>query len=168
MVGTPVSRRVTRHHRTAALRAIRAIRLVSPVRPEERRAERNRLQRDRLCRVDGAFHRGILDYCGVPLPPPRRRHRPLLPPPAIDLPILISSDASADDLSALQVPQQQPVVVVNLESSVDELPDLDATQEFPPPLQHQVLGEAYVLLERLQLPPVHPLHCIHSANISSD
>lgn len=154
MVGTPIGRRVTRHRRAASFRALCAISLVSPVRPEERRAERNRLMRDRTRRADAAFYRGLLDYCGVPRPPPRRRRQPLPQPPAIELPIIISSDESADDLP--EPPQQPPVVVVDLKSSLDELPDLDITQEFPP-LEHQVFREAYVLLERLQDQSQRPL-----------
>ena len=38
-----------------------------------------------------------------------------------------------------------------------DLGHLDITVEFPPPLQHQALREAYVLLHRMQLPPLRPL-----------
>lgn len=82
----------------------------------------------------------------------------------------MSSDTSADNL-----PAPQPVLV-DLDSSLESLPninpspqfqlpieplvdlgDLNITQDFPPPLQHQVFREAYVLLSRLQLPPLQPL-----------
>ena len=70
---------------------------------------------------------------------------------------MLSSDTSAEELPVPPVFQQPAVVVVNLDSSIDELPDLNVTQEFPLPLHHQVLREAYVLLERLQDPPQRPL-----------
>ena len=38
-----------------------------------------------------------------------------------------------------------------------DLGHLDITVDFPPPLHHQTLREAYVLLSRLQLPPLQPL-----------
>ena len=61
---------------------------------------------------------------------------------------------------------QQPHV--DLDSSLESLPNIDPrpqhqlpvlsqARELPAPLQHQVLREAYVLLERLQLPPPQPL-----------
>lgn len=78
-------------------------------------------------------------------------------PPVVELPILLSSDTTAEDLPAPPEPQQPALVVVDLKSSLEELPDLDLTQEFPPPLRHQVLHEAYVLLERLQEPRLQPL-----------
>ena len=84
--------------------------------------------------------------------------------------VVLSSDSSAEDLPA---PGQ---IVVDLDSSLESLPNidprpqfqlpvapledlgrLDITLDFPPPLQHQTLREAYVLLQRLQLPPLQPL-----------
>ena len=66
--------------------------------------------------------------------------------------------------------------MVDLDSSIESLPNidprpqfqlpveplidlgpLDVTLELPPPLQHQILREAYVLLQRLQLPPLQPI-----------
>ena len=155
MVGTPISRRVTRHRRTASIRALRAIANVSPVRPAERRAERNRLRRNRLRSVNANFYRGLLAYCGVP-PQPRLRRQSRPPQPPVEQPVLISSDTSVDDLPQLG-PQQPAVEVIDLESTLEDLGDLDITTEFPPPHQHQVLREAYVLLHRLQLPQARPL-----------
>ena len=43
---------------------------------------------------------------------------------------------------------------------IQPLPDLgplNITLDFPPPLQHQALREAYVVLQRLQLPPLVPI-----------
>ena len=54
-------------------------------------------------------------------------------------------------------PEPQQPVVVDLESTLEELHDLNITTEFPPPLPHQVLREKYVLLHRMQLPPLQPL-----------
>ena len=71
---------------------------------------------------------------------------------------------------------QVPPVIIDLDSSLETLPDIDPhpqfqllveplpelghlniTLEFPPPLQHQALREAFVLLNRLQLPLLQPL-----------
>ena len=91
----------------------------------------------------------------------------------VDRVILVSSDTSEEEVEA---PVQAPPVVVDLDSSLDTLPDIDPrpelepqveplqdlghlniTLEFPPPLQHQALREAFVLLNRLQLPLLQPL-----------
>ena len=92
----------------------------------------------------------------------------------LQLPIVVSSDTSADNI---QPPvQAQPPIVVDLDSSIESLPNidprpqwqlpvaplqdlghLDITAEFVAPLQHQALREAYVLLHCLQLPPLQPL-----------
>ena len=108
------------------------------------------------------------------LPQPRRERRPV-PPPRVDRNpvVIVLSDTYLDD--ATVAPPQRPPVV-DLDSSLETLPDidprpqhqlpveplfdpgpLDITTEFPPPLQHQALREAYVLLNRLQLPPLQPL-----------
>ena len=156
----------------ASILALRAIRNTSPVRPAERRAERRRLQRDRVRRRDAAFYRGLLAFCGAQPEQPRRRRRVERPQPVVDRPIVVSSETSADDIRAPILAQP---MVIDLDSSVESLPNidprpqfqlpvehlvdlghLDVTVEFPP-LQHQVLREAYVLLERLQLPPLQPL-----------
>ena len=70
--------------------------------------------------------------------------------------VIVSSDTSAEDLPPPE-PQQPPIQIVDLESSLEELHDLNMTVEFPPPLQHQVFREAYVLLDRLQVQPQRPL-----------
>lgn len=99
------------------------------MRPADLRAERNWLRWDRLRRADLAFYMGLLAYCGVPPPPPpRRRHQPLPPPQVVELPIVLSSDTSAEDLPAPQEPQQPAVVVMDLESLQEKLPDLDVTK----------------------------------------
>ena len=171
MVNTPISRRVTRHRRTASLRALRAIAAVSPIRDRERRAERRRLERDRRRRRDATFYRGLLAYCGVQQPPPRRRRNINRPPPVVQLLIELSSDTSGDEQRELA--PERPIVLVDLDSSVESLPNIDprpqwqlpveplrdlgplnVTQELLPPLQHQTLREAYVLLQQLQLPPL--------------
>ena len=87
-----------------------------------------------------------------------------------ELVVIASSDTSADDLP------EPPRPIIDLDSSLESLPNidprpqfqlpiqplqylghLDITQEFSPPLQHQTLREAYVLLQRLQLPPLQPI-----------
>ena len=154
MVGTPVSRRVTRHRRTASFRALLAIREISRVRPADRRAEQCRLARGRCNRARAAVLRDMRDFFG--LPQAQRRQRVQLPRPVQpELVILVSSDTSAEDLPP--PPLQQPGFVCgDLDSSLEELPELNITREFPPPLQHQVLREAYMLLDRLRDPPHRP------------
>ena len=174
MVATPSPRRHSaRHRRTASILAQRAISRVSPVRESERRAERRRLQRQRERRRDAAFYRGLLQYCGVPPEPPRRRRRVQRPPPVVELPIVVSSDTSAENI---QPPVPAQPIIIDLDSSLESLPNidprpqwqlpvpplqdlghLDITAEFAAPLQHQALRGAYVLLHRLQLPPLQPL-----------
>ena len=129
-MGSPVGRRVVRHRRTASFRALRAIASISPVRPSERRVERNCIRRDRLTRADARFYRDLLIYCGQP-PQPRRRRRIVQPPPVVEAPILVSSDTSAEDLPQPQE-QQRPVEVVDLDTSGESLPNID------PRPQHQV------------------------------
>ena len=100
------------------------------------------------------------------LPQHRRRRPPQ--PPRVDpeATIVLSSDTSVDDLT-LPDPEPQPPVV-DLDSSLESLPNIDPRPqhqlpvlslpgELLPPLQHCVLREACVLLERLQLPPLQPL-----------
>ena len=155
----------------ASILALRAIRNTSPVRPAERRAERRWIERARERRRNAEFYRGLLAYCGVPQQP-ARQHRQVEPQrPAVELPVVLSSDTSGDNLPEPQ--QQRPIVLVDLDSSIESLPDidprpqcplpveplvdlghLDITVEFPPPIQHRMLREAYVLLSRLQLPPL--------------
>ena len=86
----------------------------------------------------------------------------------------MSSDTSGDNLP--EPAPLRPIVLVDLDSSVESLPNIDPrpqfqlpveplvdlghlniTAEFPPPLQHRTLREAYMLLSRLQLPPLQPL-----------
>ena len=173
MVGTPQRRHSSRHRRVAAILALRAIRNTSPVRPRERRAERRRIERARERRRNAEFYRGLLAYCGVPQEPVRRRRRVEPQRPAVNLPVVLSLDTSGDDLP---VPEQQgPIVLIDLDSSIESLPNIDPRPQFQlpveplvdlghldvtlelQPLQHQVLREAYVLLERLQLPPLQPM-----------
>ena len=152
MVGTPISWRVTSHCRTASFRALRAIACISPVCPEERRAERNRLRRDRRRRADAAFYRGLLEYCGVPAQP-RRRRQPAPPREEVNPVIVVSSDTSAKDLPP--PPQQQEEVQLDFDSLIDELPNIDPRPQHQLPVRQQVMQRAYVLMEWLQLPMAH-------------
>ena len=168
MVGTPNRRHSSRHRRVAAIRARRAIAEVSPIRDRDRRAERRRLAGDRRRRARAALIRGMREVLGLPVLH-RCRRPPVQPRPEPDAVIVLSSDESADDL-----PPPLPAIV-NLDSSVETLPDidprpqhqlpverlvdlgpLDITVEFPP-LNNQTFREAYVLLSRLQLPPLQPM-----------
>ena len=123
MVGTPVSRRETRHQRTASFRALCAIRSISPERPEDRRAKRNRIRRDQRRRANAAFYRGLLEYWGVQVQPRQRRRQPVQRRLDPDLPIVLSSDTSGEDLPP---PEQSQLgaVVVDIDSSIDELPNI--------------------------------------------
>ena len=172
MVETRPRRSSTKHRRTASILAHRAISRASPIRDSERRAERRRLQRQRERSREAAFYRGLLAYCGVPPEQPRRCRRVELPQRVVDRPIVVSSDTSSDNI---RPPILARPVVVDLDSSIESLPNidprpqfqlpvpplrdlghLDITAEFVPPLQHRALREAYVLLHRLQLPPLQP------------
>ena len=84
---------------------------------------------------------------------PRRSCPRVLQPPEVEQPIIVSSDTSADSLPPLE--PRQPAIM-DLDSSAEDLPDIDPRPEFPRLLQHQVLREAYVLLERLQEPQQQP------------
>ena len=111
----------------------------------------------------------------MPPAPPRRRRGEEQPRLVVHEPIVLSSDTSAE---GIVLPDRQPEqVVLDLDSSLESLPNidprpewqlpvgplqdlgpLDVTAEFqPPPLQHRVFREAYVLLQRLQLPPLQPI-----------
>ena len=197
MVGTPERRHHTRHRRVAAIRAQRAIAAVSPVMERDRRAERRRLAGDRRRRARAALLRGMREVLVLPIQQ-RRRRPPQLPRPDPNAPIVLSSDSSAEDT-------EPPPLVIDLDSSLDSLPNidprpqfqlpivpivdlaplnssldslpnidprpqfqlpleplvdlgpLDITLEYPPPLQHQTLREAYILLQQLQLPPLQPI-----------
>ena len=166
MVGTPERRHTTRHRRVAAILARRAIARVSPIRDRDRRAERRRLAGDRRRRARAALLLGMREVLGLPVQ--HRRRRPAQQPrPDPNAPIVLSSD---DDLPLPEPP------LIDLDSSIDSLPNidprpqfqlpveplvdlgpLDITLDYPPPLQHQTLREAYVLLQRLQLPPLQPI-----------
>ena len=129
------------------------------------------MQRNRARRRDPAFYCDLLVFCGVPPAPPRRRRRVEQPRPVVNQLIVLSSDTSAEEI-VLPGREQQPIVL-DLDSSLESLPkfdprpqhqlsvqplvDLDVTYELQPPLQHQCLREAYVLLRRLQVPPLQPV-----------
>ena len=145
MVGTPQPCHSSRHRRVASILAFRAIRNTSPVRPAERRAERRRLQRDRVRRRDAAFYRGLLAFCGAPPEQPRRRRRVEPPRPVVDRAIVVSSDTSADDIGASMLAQP---VVIDLDSSVESLPNIDPRPQWQLPVQPlQDLGPLNVTAE---------------------
>ena len=172
MVGTPVRRHQSRHPLTASLLTLRAIRSISPVRPADRRRERRRLERGRSYRARLAVLRDMREFFQLPQP---RRPRRAVPPPRVDrTPVVVmSTDTSLDD-AEVAPPEQLPII--DLDSSLETLPDidprprfqlpveplrdlgpLDISLEFPPPLHHQTFREAYILLHHLQLPPLQPL-----------
>ena len=168
MVPTPTRRHSSQHRRSASIRAQRAIQAISPVRASERRAERRRVTRDRARRARAALLRGMREVLGLPQQHRRRRQPPRPRAPVNELVIISSDSSSAEDL-----PRQQVPPLVDLNSSEESLPNIDPrpqwqlpvepladlgplniTQELLPPLQHQTLREAYVLLQQLQLPPL--------------
>ena len=146
MVRTPVSRRVTRHRRTASLRALRAIRSISPIRAADRREERRWLERNRRNRARLAVLRNIRDHFGLPQPQ-RPRRAPVPRHEDRDPVLVLSSDTSAEDLQP--PPQQQEVVQLVIDSSIDELPDIDLRPQQQLPVRERLVQQAYVLLERL-------------------
>ena len=173
MVGTPERRHHTRHRRVAAILARSAISAIIPIRERERWAERRRLARQRRGRARAALLRGMREVLG--LSPRRRRRRLPRPLPAdLEQPIVLSSDTSDGDLTLPDLEPQPPVV--DLDSSLESLPNIDPRPQFQlpvqplvdlglldvtikllPPLQHQPFREAYVLLRHLQLPPLQPV-----------
>ena len=173
MVGTPPRRHSSRHRRTASILAQRAIAQISPVRQRDRRRERRRIERGRRLRARAAILRDMREFFG--LPQPRRvqrvaaQPRPDPAPPVIDL-----VETSFEDLDQPQL--APPRVLVELDSSLESLPNidprpqwqlpvqplqdlgpLDVTAEIAPALQNQTFREACVLLQRLQAPPLRPI-----------
>ena len=128
------------------------------------------LERDWCRRARAALLRGMREVLGLPQPHCRRR-QPQPQQVDRDAPIVLSSDSSAED-------QEPPPILVDLDSSVESLPNIDPrpqwqlpVQPLPDlgpldvdaellqplqPLQHQTFREAVVLLERLQLPVLQP------------
>ena len=143
-----------------------------PVRPADRRKERRRLERDRRYRARLAVLRDMREF--FQLPQPRRPRRAATPPRVDRTPIVVvSSDTSLSD-AEVAPPEQPPVI--DLDSSLESLPNIDPRPQFQlpverlvdlgpldvtavlsPQLQNQTLREAYVLLQRLQVPPLQPL-----------
>ena len=124
-------------------------------------------------RREAAFYRGLLAFCRAQPEQPRRRGRVEQQQPVLDGVIDVSSDTSEDDVGA---PVPAPPMIIDLDSSLDTLPDidprpqhqlpvqplpdlgpLDVTQDLLPPPRHQAFREAVVLLQRLQLPPLQPI-----------
>ena len=173
MVGTPERRQSTRHRRSASILALRAIRSISPVAAADRKAERRRLERDRRYRARLGILREMREVLG--LPQLRRNRRPPVPR-RVDpnLIVLVSSDTSVEDIRH-PIPECPPVI--DLDSSLETLPDIDPrpqfqlplqqphesledlgdlniTAEFLPPIRHKVFREAVVLLERILPQPM--------------
>ena len=172
MVGSPPRCHSSRHRRTASILAQRAIALVSPVRPCDRRRERRRLERGRRLRARSAILRDIRDYFSLPQP---RRVQCVAAQPRVD-PAPQVIDLAETSFKDADQPPLTPPHVVELDSSLESLPNidsrpqwqlpveplgdlgpLDVTAECQLPLQHQVLREACVLLQRLQAPPLRPI-----------
>ena len=115
---------------------------------------------------------------GAPIVLSSDEDQPLPAPQLIDLDSSLESLPNIDPCPQFQLPIEPVNNLAPLDSSIESLPNidprpqfqlpleplvdlgpLDITLEFPPPLQHQTLREAYVLLQRLQLPPfVRSLH----------
>ena len=131
------------------------------------------MERSRRLRARAAILRDMRQFFG--LPQPRRVQRVAAQPRADPVPIVIDlAETSSEDLDQPQ--QVPPRVLVELDSSLESLPDidprpqwqlpaqqlqdlgpLDVTAEIAPPLENQTFREACVLLQRLQAPPLRPI-----------
>ena len=67
MVGSPMGRRVARHHCTASHFALRLIWALSPTREADARAESNRQCRDHRGRASAQLLRELKEFFGVPI-----------------------------------------------------------------------------------------------------
>ena len=152
MVGMPERRQSTRHRRSASILALRAIHSISPVTAAHRRAERCRLERDRRYRARLGILREMREVLG--LPQLRRRRRPQVPRRVDPNIVLVSSDTSVEDITH-PTPERPPVVDLN--SSLETLPDIDPRPQFQLPLQQpheplEDLGDLNITEEFL--PPI--------------
>ena len=126
MVETPVHHHSSRHCRTASVLAERAIRSISQIRPADRRAERRRVERGRRYRARLATLQDMRRFFG--LPRPQHPRRVVVPPRAHPIPpVVVLSDASSEDD---QLPEQVPPPVVDLDSSLESLPDITLAPSF--------------------------------------
>ena len=143
----------------AAIRAQRAI-AVSPVRERDRRAERRRLARDRRRRARAALLRGMREVLGLPLQQ-RRRRPPQRTRPDPNVPIVLSSDSSAEDA------ETQPLVI-DLDSSLDSLPNIHPRPQFQLPLEPLVdLGPLDITLVSTSPAAPDPQGGTHSPTAAS-
>ena len=131
------------------------------------------MERSRRLRARAAILRDMRQFFG--LPQPRREQRVAAQPRADPVPPVIDLvETSFEDLDQPQ--QAPPRVLVELDSSLESLPNidprpqwqllaqplqdlgpLDVTAEIAPPLENQTFREACVLLQRLQAPPLRPI-----------
>ena len=144
MVGSPISRRVSRHRRTASHLALRLIRAVSPIREAENRAACSRRWRDRRRRASAQFLRELKEFLGFPVQ--RHCRHPVPPAPQPEPPILASSGDSPDE--GEHVPDRPDVEAVDLSGTFEELPNLDPLLRRAT-IQEAALRQAYIVLERL-------------------
>ena len=131
MVETQVRCHSSRHRRTASIRAERAIVSISPIRPADRRVERRRIEMGRHYRARLATLRDMRRFFGLPQPLPPRRvvllpHAPRIPQ------VIVLSDTSSEDEGP---PDQVPPPVVDLESTLEALPDIDPRPQFQLPVE---------------------------------
>ena len=131
------------------------------------------MERNRRLRARAAILRDMRQFFG--LPQPRRVQRVAAQPRADPVPLVIDLvETSSEDLDQPQ--QAPPRELVELDSSLESLPNidprpqwqlpaqplqdlgpLDVTAEIAPPLENQTFREACVLLQRLQAPPLRPI-----------
>ena len=170
MVGTPERQRTTRHRRTAAILALRAIHSVSPVRATDRRAERRRIARDRRYRERLAVLREMCQF--LQLPQPRRNRRAPVQGTASPEPaIVVSSDLSGDEHATIAAPCDRPWFVYRIASQYRHQTPISAARSASGrpwtfgcygrvcarAEKSNVYRESYVLLNRLQVPPLRQL-----------
>ena len=131
MVGMLVRRHSSRHRRATSILAQRAISLVSPLRESDRRRERRRLARNRRTHAKAAVLRDMRSFFGLPQP---RRQQRVVAPPRVDPapPVVVLTDTSFEDIQP-PPPTPQPVLV-DLDSSLDTLPDIDPRPQWQLPV----------------------------------
>ena len=100
VVGSPITRRVSRHRRVASHLALWLIRAVSPVREAEVHAACNRRRRDGRRRASAELLRDLKEYFGFLV-----QRRPVQPAQLPELPVEISSEDSSEDEAPVQVKQ---------------------------------------------------------------
>ena len=128
MTDSQICLRVKRHRRSASHCTLNGIYAWSPIHDWEHHDERNRIRRDRGWRVRMLLLQKLRDYFGIPRDPPTPRRVPQQLP-HLELPIIISSDDSHDDIPDPEPYWPPPVIDIFDSSDSDaELPDIAQAQ----------------------------------------